>query len=95
MAPRAYTIGLDFGTGSVRAVVADCANGRLIGSAVFDYPSGAGGVLVDPHDPHLARQNPADYVAGLLAAVPKALKTAEQDPDFTRDRVIGIGVDTT
>ena len=91
----AFTLGLDFGTGSVRAVVADCRSGRLVGSAVFDYPSGSGGVLVDPRDPHLARQNPADYVAGLMAAVPAALRAAEQDPDFSRNRVIGIGVDTT
>ena len=33
--------------------------------AVFDYPSGEQGVLLDPKDPHLARQNPADYVLGL------------------------------
>ena len=90
-----FTLGLDFGTGSVRAVVADCRNGRLVGSAVFDYPSGAGGVLVDSRDPHLARQNPADYIAGLMAAVPAALRAAEQNPDFARTRVIGIGVDTT
>ncbi len=91
----AFTLGLDFGTGSVRAVVADCRTGRLVGSAVFDYPSGSGGVLVDARDPHLARQNPADYVAGLMAAVPAALRAAEQEREFSRDRVIGIGVDTT
>ena len=95
MAPVAYTIGLDFGTGSVRAVVASCADGRVIGSAVCDYPSGTGGVLIDPGDPHLARQNPADYLTGLRAAVPAALRAAEADPRFSRDLVIGIGVDTT
>ena len=95
MAARGFTIGLDFGTGSVRAVVADCTDGRLIGSGVFDFPSGTGGVLVDPRDAHLARQNPADYLAGLRAAVPTALKAAEQHAGFTRDRVIGVGVDTT
>ena len=40
-------------------------DGREIGTAVFDYPSGDHGILLDPKDPHLARQNPADYVAGL------------------------------
>jgi L-ribulokinase len=92
---RAFTIGLDFGTGSVRAAVADCTDGRLLGSAVFDYPSGTGGVVTDPRDPHLARQHPADYVAGLLAAVPQALRAAEAHAGFDRRRVIGIGVDTT
>ena len=90
-----FTIGLDFGTGSVRAVVVDCADGRTIGSSVFDFPSGNGGVLIDPRDPHLARQNPADYIAGLLAAVPKALRAAGAHDGFTRHRVAGIGVDTT
>ena len=37
----AYTIGLDYGTNSVRAVVVDCADGRSVGTHVFDYPSGA------------------------------------------------------
>jgi L-ribulokinase len=91
----AFTIGLDFGTGSVRAVVADCDDGRIVGSSVFEYPSGHGGVIVDARDPHLARQNPADYLAGLRAAVPAALDAASAVPGFSRDRVIGIGVDTT
>ena len=92
---RSFTLGLDFGTGSVRAVAVDCANGRVLGTSVFDFPTGTGGVIVDPHDPHLARQNPADYLAGLRAAVPGALAAAANDPGFAPDRVIGIGVDTT
>ena len=56
----AYAIGLDYGTNSVRAVVVDCADGRTLGTHVFDYPSGAQGILLDARDPHLARQNPAD-----------------------------------
>ena len=95
MALPAFTIGLDFGTGSVRAVVASCADGRSVGTSVFDYPSGTGGVITDPRDPHLARQHPADYVAGLLAAVPSALRAAEAQPGFSRLHVIGLGVDTT
>lgn len=95
MAARSFTIGLDFGTGSVRAVVVDCADGRVIGTSVFEFPTGLGGVIVDTRDPHLARQNPADYLAGMKAAVPGALTAAGGDPGFSRERVIGIGVDTT
>jgi L-ribulokinase len=95
MTPRAYTIGIDYGTNSVRAVVVDTADGRVIGTKVFDYPSGERGVLLDSRQPHLARQNPADYIEGLRVAVGGALKDADSDPSFARDRVIGIGVDTT
>src|SRR5262245_25576145 len=95
MAQGIYTIGVDYGTNSVRAVVVDTRNGRVVGTHVFDYPSGDQGVLLDPKQPHLARQNPADYVEGLRQAVTHALADAEQVPGFSRDRVIGIGVDTT
>jgi L-ribulokinase len=91
----AFTIGVDFGTSSVRAVVVDCADGRTLGTDVFDYPSGERGVLLDPRDPHLARQHPGDYVAGLEASVRGALTAAQRERGFSRDRVIGIGVDTT
>src|SRR5436190_3598258 len=95
MPARAYTIGVDYGTNSVRAVVVDTTDGRFVGTRVFDYPSGDHGVLLDPKQPHLARQNPADYIDGLRASVRDALKAADAEPGFSRDRVIGIGVDTT
>lgn len=92
----AHTIGIDYGTNSVRAVVVDCRDGRTLGASVFDYPSGDAGVLLQPKDPHLARQHPADYLAGLRASVTGALAAARRStPAFTPDEVIGIGVDTT
>jgi L-ribulokinase len=91
----AFTLGVDFGTNSVRAVVVGCGDGRTVGTLVFNYPSGNQGVLLDAHDPHLARQNPADYLEGLRASVRGALADAAREPGFSADRVIGIGVDTT
>lgn len=91
----AYTIGIDYGTNSVRAVVVDCADGRVVGTSVFAYPSGDEGVLLEAKQPHLARQNPADYIAGARASVTGALAEAASAPAFSPDRVIGIGVDTT
>ena len=90
-----YTIGIDYGTNSVRAVVVDVGDGRVLGPSVFDYPSGDHGVLLHPKDPHLARQNPADYLAGLRASVTGAIGDASRDQGFSPDRVIGLGVDTT
>ena len=72
-----YVIGLDYGTNSVRAAVVSCADGRSVGTHVCDYPSGERGVILDAGDPHLARQNPADYVEGLRVATAGALAEAE------------------
>lgn len=93
--PR-YAVGVDYGTNSVRALVADCRDGCEVAAAVFDYPTGEAGVIVDAKDPNLARQNPADYVAGFDASVAGAVKAAaEVDPEFSPERVVGLGVDTT
>src|SRR5262245_8165306 len=89
------TIGVDYGTNSVRAVVVACADGRVLGTHVYDYPSGDEGRLLDPRDATLRRRNPADYLSGRRAAVNGALAQAEGTPGFARGRVIGIGVDTT
>jgi L-ribulokinase len=91
----AFTLGIDFGTNSVRAVVVDCLNGREIGSCVIEYPSGKRGVLLDPRDPNLARQHPGDYFYGLEKSVQGALEPASAVAGFSREQVIGIGVDTT
>ena len=90
-----YSIGIDYGTNSVRAVVVDTSNGREVGSSVVDYPGGKAGILLDPRDHHLARQSPGDYLFGLEEAVKKAVARANGDPDFKPTEVIGIGVDST
>jgi L-ribulokinase len=91
----AFTLGVDFGTNSVRAIVVDCADGRVLGVGVADYPSGERGVLLDAHEPHLARQNPADYLVALRESVGGALAEADREKGFSRERVIGVGTDTT
>jgi L-ribulokinase len=92
----AYTIGIDYGTNSVRAVVVRCEDGSELGTGVFAYPSGTQGVLLDPRDANLARQNPADYVLGLERAVVLAIEDADKaGAGFDPERVIGIGVDAT
>ena len=71
-----FTLGLDFGTNSVRALVVRCSDGAEYGSRVVDYPSGTQGVLLDPNDGHLARQYPGDYLFGLEESVKGALAEA-------------------
>jgi L-ribulokinase len=90
-----YTLGIDFGTNTVRALVVRCGDGAELGSCVAGYPSGRQGVLLDERDPHLARQNPADYLAAMATSARGALSAARRSRGFSAGRVIGIGVDTT
>jgi L-ribulokinase len=93
--PR-YALGLDYGTNSCRSLLVDLDSGEELGSTVFPYPSGTLGILTDPADPHVARQNPQDYLDGLVAIVRGAVAQArEKRPDFSPAEVIGIGIDTT
>jgi L-ribulokinase len=90
-----YTLGIDYGTNSVRALVVRTSDGLEIASCVTNYPSGTQGVLLDPRDHNLARQNPADYLHGLEKSVRSALKAASKSKGFSASKIIGIGVDTT
>jgi len=89
-----HSIGVDFGTNSVRAVVVNCENGEEIGTAVHQYEHGEDGIILDPTDPNLARQHPMDYVTGLEAVVKEAMASAA-GAGATAETVAGIGVDTT
>ncbi len=90
-----YTIGLDYGTNSVRALIVNTANGREVGTAVWNYEHGTAGVILS-RDPNLARQHPADYVKGAEITIKKALADAKKNVrGFKPEQVVGIGVDTT
>jgi L-ribulokinase len=90
-----FTIGIDYGTNSVRALVVRCRDGKEFGSAVVNYPSGDQGILVDKRDHNVARQHPGDYVFGLEKSVRSALAQARRQRGFDASEVVGIGVDTT
>ena len=93
---KKYSIGLDYGTNSCRALIVDLSDGNEIASALFDYLSGESGVLIDHKDPNLARQNPQDYLDGIASTVTEAIsKARENNPSFDPETVVGIGVDTT
>lgn len=88
---QAYTIGIDFGTDSVRALVVDAADGRSAGTAVSAYKRWAKGEFCDPRSNRF-RQHPLDYVEGIEDATRRAL--AEAGPTVAA-KVRGITIDTT
>jgi L-ribulokinase len=89
------TLGIDYGTNSVRALVVRVTDGRELGSCVVKYPSGREGVLLDTKDHLLARQHPGDYLTCLAKAVSGALAQAGKTRGFSPGDVVGIGVDST
>jgi len=86
-----YTIGLDFGTDSVRSLIVNTETGEEIAGAVFHYPRWKQGLYSDAKANRF-RQHPLDYLEGLEYTVTEALKIA---PDGVAENVVGISVDTT
>ncbi|MFH1824362.1 MAG: FGGY family carbohydrate kinase [Candidatus Firestonebacteria bacterium] len=92
---KKYSIGIDFGTNSVRTLIVDISNGKEIGTYVFNYEKGENGIILDKKNPLVARQHPADYLKGLEVSIIGALKQSDKVKGFKRSDVIGLGVDTT
>jgi L-ribulokinase len=90
-----FSLGIDFGTNSVRALVVRCADGMEFGAAVANYPSGKQGVIIDPRDHHVARQHPGDLLSCMERCVKEALGQAARRKGFRSSLIVGIGVDTT
>ena len=92
----AYSIGLDFGTESARALLLDLETGEEVALAEFAYPHGViSGQLPVEEEVPLGRdwflQDPDDYVEALLALIPAVL---EKGGAAGRD-VVGLGLDFT
>lgn len=90
-----YTIGVDFGTESGRALLVDTRDGREVASAVHPYGDG----VIDQHlpgsdkplPPDWALQNPFDYIDVLKHTIPAVLKQG----GVSADEVKGIAIDFT
>ncbi|MDD5698513.1 MAG: ribulokinase [Victivallaceae bacterium] len=86
-----FTIGLDFGTDSVRALLVNAATGGEIACSVHGYARWRAGKYCNA-EVNQFRQHPEDYLIGLEAVVRDILRQA---PAGTAENVIGISVDTT
>lgn len=93
--PR-YALGIDYGTSSCRSLLVDLATGDEVAGAVYSYPSGQRGVVIDPADPDVARQEPGDYLLGLEFCVREGLRAAADAlPGFDVTDVVAVGFATT
>ncbi len=86
-----YTIGLDFGTDSVRTLIVNTDTGEEVASSVFYYPRWKKGLYCDAAANQF-RQHPQDYLQGLEHTIVDAMKQA---PEGVAGKVAGISVDTT
>jgi L-ribulokinase len=92
---KKYTIGVDYGTQSGRALLVEVATGKEVASAVKEYPHGVMdeylpcGKVKLPHD--WALQHPQDYLDVLSETIPAVLKEAK----VSASDVIGLGIDFT
>jgi L-ribulokinase len=90
-----YTIGIDFGTESGRALLVDTRDGREIATAVHPYKNG----VIDEYLPHndkplppdWALQDPLDYIEVIKTTIPTVLKQS----GIPADQIVGIGIDFT
>ena len=92
---KKYTIGVDYGTQSGRAVLVEVATGKEIAMAVKEYPHGVmdqylpDGKTKLEHD--WALQHPQDYLDVLSETIPAVIRDAK----IKSEDVIGIGIDFT
>ncbi|MBA2720282.1 MAG: ribulokinase [Chloroflexi bacterium] len=92
-----YTIGVDFGSESGRAVLVDIATGREVATAIYRYRNG----VLDEHlpapdddvrlAPDWALQDPLDYIRTFQETVPAVLAEAA----VNAADVVGVGIDFT
>ncbi len=86
-----YTIGLDYGSDSVRSLIVNVETGDEIASAVYAYPRWKERKYCDANKNQF-RQHPKDYLEGLEYTITEAVKQA---PDGVAENIVGITVDTT
>ncbi len=92
---KKYSIGVDFGTQSARAVLVEVDTGKEVATAVKEYPHGVmdkylpdGKTLLEPD---WALQHPQDYLDVISQTIPDILRESGIDPSH----VVGVGIDFT
>ncbi|MBO1512548.1 ribulokinase [Metabacillus bambusae] len=90
-----YSIGVDYGTQSGRAVLVEIGTGKEVATAVKPYTHGVMDEFLPNGKTKLendwALQHPTDYIEVLETTIPDVLNQAK----ISADDVIGIGIDFT
>ena len=91
---RKFTIGIDYGTMSGRAVLMDAQSGEIVATHVSEYSHGVMDRTLPSGTPlpsNTVIQHPGDYVEVLRTVIPEVMKAAGVIPQ----EVVGVGVDFT
>ena len=91
---KKYSIGIDYGTLSARALLVDLENGRECATAVYEFPHAVMSErFLDgtPLPADFALEHPADYIEALEHVIPAVLR----DAGVGGDEIAGIGIDFT
>ena len=91
MSSAKYTIGVDYGTDSIRSILVDATSGKEVESSVFYYPRWEKGRYCSPAD-NMFRQHPLDYIEGLEYTVREL--TEKCSPSVAKN-IAAISLDTT
>ncbi len=90
-----YSLGIDFGTESGRALLVDINTGEEVATSVYKYKNGVLDEYLPDGETKLghdwALQDPEDYIRVLQNTVPDVLRSANAKPED----VIGVGIDFT
>lgn len=86
-----YTLGLDYGSDSVRALLVDVDTGKELASHMVNYPRWAQGLYCDATKDQF-RQHPQDYIDSLIEVVTGLWQRVEAG---AAEKVIGMSFDTT
>lgn len=90
-----YSIGIDFGTLSARAILVNVENGEMLATSAMDYPHGVMEKLlpdgVTELEPDWALQHPQDY----LDCVKKILSDIFEETKINPADIVGVGTDFT
>ncbi|PKA97509.1 L-ribulokinase [Flavobacteriaceae bacterium MAR_2009_75] len=86
-----FSLGLDFGSDSVRALLVNTATGEELATSVHYYKRWKTGMFCDPSKNRF-RQHPLDYIEGIEATIKEIV--ANVGPKIANN-IVGIGVDTT